>query len=339
MTLSERELGLRVRGRSMRATGRPELEPNDTARVFSSDAPGIVRHLCITCGRRRPGDDRDPAYDLRLRVYYDGRQAPTIDLPLATAFGVLFDRDAYQIDSAAIGIEITNNTGRTIPVWYAHHHWQHRCLRVKHGSACWSYHGPDWFAAVSSRVMVAANSVAVAVLVQADQVVTPTVATGLLVQVGQGLLDRTQAAPDVSRVAYNQGAAVELDAGARIQLRAAEGDQFQTRGLLAVLFLQVDMGDLLAGALVTIVQLDLDVQRVVCDLDAGIPITEAGIAQARSEGIEDPGEVHVAVGPSDPEIVIGEIRQVVQPVWGGEGHAAAGIPVAEEHIRQAWPPR
>jgi len=131
------ELELPIRGKSQRVTRRPEVAPGETGILFDEQKPGCIHHWWLTFGFKREGDPHDPVHDLQLRLYYDGENDPTIDLPLSRFFAILFKHDLYPVDSAAIKIlpknalnsylpipfqslrlEIENRSDRNIPLWF-----------------------------------------------------------------------------------------------------------------------------------------------------------------------------------------------------------------------------
>jgi hypothetical protein len=132
----DRLLDLPARGRSIRTTVRPVIPAGATEVLFDSKGPGCVKHWWLTCSKKEDGDAIDPAHRLRVRFFYDGEETPRIDLPLTTFFGILFERDVYEIHSEPITVlphnafncylpipyrhlrmEIQNNTGREMVVW------------------------------------------------------------------------------------------------------------------------------------------------------------------------------------------------------------------------------
>ena len=135
--LFSEELGLPARGKSMRTTRRPNLDPGDKVVLFDGCGPGCIFHWWICYSIKQDHDVRDPAHDLQLKIYYDGKSNPDVDLPLAKYFGILFDFDVYDMDSAAIKmlpknafncylpmpfralrIEIENLSNRATAIWF-----------------------------------------------------------------------------------------------------------------------------------------------------------------------------------------------------------------------------
>ena len=161
--LFSEELGLPARGKSMRTTRRPNLDPGDKVDLFDGCGPGCIFHWWITNTIKQDHDVRDPAHDLQLKIYYDGKSYPDVDLPLAKYFGILFDLDVYDMGSTAIimlpenafnfylpmpfqamRIEIENRSNRAICIWFMAD-WQKfkddtpltdMRLKIIHKSAC-----------------------------------------------------------------------------------------------------------------------------------------------------------------------------------------------------------
>lgn len=122
--LFARELDLPPRGRSMRVTRRPTLQPGETFVLFDEEGPGCILHWWLTHTRPGPDFELDPGHYLRLRLYYDGAEEPTVDLTLAQFFGVLMESDLYEMDSAAIRILPRNAYNCYLPIPF-------RSLRVE----------------------------------------------------------------------------------------------------------------------------------------------------------------------------------------------------------------
>ncbi|MHC4982041.1 MAG: DUF2961 domain-containing protein [Planctomycetota bacterium] len=135
--LFARELDLPTKARSERVTKRPTLEPGRTACLLHETGRGCLLHWWITFTRKSPGDARDPAHDLHLKIFYDGQEDAAVDMPLAAFFATLMDIDACRIESAAIKVlparafncylpmcfeeirlEIANNSNRDIAIWF-----------------------------------------------------------------------------------------------------------------------------------------------------------------------------------------------------------------------------
>ena len=147
----------------MRTTRRPNLDPGDKVDLFDGCGPGCIFHWWITNTIKQDHDVRDAAHDLQLKIYYDGKSYPDVDLPLAKYFGILFDLDVYDMGSTAIKmlpenafnfylpmpfqamrIEIENRSNRAICIWFMAD-WQKfkddtpltdMRLKIIHKSAC-----------------------------------------------------------------------------------------------------------------------------------------------------------------------------------------------------------
>ena len=101
--LFRHELELPVKGRSRRVTRREFVRPNETLVLFDEEGPGCVFHWWLTYSRSKK-DIRDRAHDMRIRVYYDGSQAPDFDVSLAQFFSILLDKKIFPVDNAAIKV-------------------------------------------------------------------------------------------------------------------------------------------------------------------------------------------------------------------------------------------
>lgn len=118
MTCFENVLSLPGRGRSVRSTVRPKIQPGESAVLFDAPGPGCVKHWWLTCSKKERRGTLDPAHALRVRFFYDGEDAPRIDLPLTTLFGILFDRDVYEIHSEAVTVLPHNAFNCYLPIPY-----------------------------------------------------------------------------------------------------------------------------------------------------------------------------------------------------------------------------
>src|SRR5690606_17829206 len=140
-------------------------------------------------------------------------------------------------------------------------------------------------------------------------------------------VDRAQAA----RVEFEHQVALL----ARLQVHALESAQRQARQALAFGELQIQLGNLVAGALAGVAHLHADAQTVGSAAGGRLQlqrrIVEAGVAQAVSERIHRrAGEV--AVG-APAHVVVAERRQVVDRAVEGQRQAPGGVEMAGDRVR------
>jgi hypothetical protein len=114
--------------------------PGETVVLADLQGPGIVTHLWLTVADNEYGWPRL----LRLRVYYDGRKTPSVDVPLGDFFGVGHgyerDLDSMMVRNSSFGrarnsywpmpfrkscrITVTNEGKRRVTSLYYHVDWQ-----------------------------------------------------------------------------------------------------------------------------------------------------------------------------------------------------------------------
>src|SRR5712692_7193695 len=120
------------------------IMPGETLVMADLRGPGVVNHIWITVA------DNEYAWPrlVRLRVYYDGKKTPSVDVPLGDFFGVGHgyerDLDSLPVRVSSFGrarnsywpmpfqqsckITVTDEGNRTVTAFYYHVDWQ------KHGS-------------------------------------------------------------------------------------------------------------------------------------------------------------------------------------------------------------
>jgi Protein of unknown function (DUF2961) len=119
--------------------------PGETFVMADLRGPGVVSHIWITVA------DNEYAWPrlVRLRVYYDGKKTPSVDVPLGDFFGVGHgyerDLDSSPIRASSFGrarnsywrmpfrqsckITVTDEGNRPVTMFYYHVDWQqHRSL-------------------------------------------------------------------------------------------------------------------------------------------------------------------------------------------------------------------
>jgi len=66
------------------------IMPGETLVMADLTGPGIVSHIWLTVA------DNEYAWPrlVRLRIYYDGKKTPSVDVPLGDFFGVGFHADS-----------------------------------------------------------------------------------------------------------------------------------------------------------------------------------------------------------------------------------------------------
>lgn len=116
------------------------IMPGETLVMANLEGPGVVSHIWITVA------DNEYAWPrlVRLRVYYDGRKTPSVDVPLGDFFGVGhgYDRnlDSLPVRDSSFGrarnsywpmpfrvsckITATDEGNRPVTMFYYHVDWQ-----------------------------------------------------------------------------------------------------------------------------------------------------------------------------------------------------------------------
>ena len=116
------------------------IMPGETFVMANLEGPGVVSHIWITVA------DNEYAWPrlVRLRVYYDGKKTPSVDVPLGDFFGVGhgYDRDldSLPVRDSSFGrarnsywpmpfrvsckITVTDEGNRPVSMFYYHVDWQ-----------------------------------------------------------------------------------------------------------------------------------------------------------------------------------------------------------------------
>jgi hypothetical protein len=116
------------------------IMPGETLVMANLEGPGVVSHIWITVA------DNEYAWPrlVRLRVYYDGKKTPSVDVPLGDFFGVGhgYDRDldSLPVRDSSFGrarnsywpmpfrvsckITVTDEGNRPVTMFYYHVDWQ-----------------------------------------------------------------------------------------------------------------------------------------------------------------------------------------------------------------------
>jgi hypothetical protein len=116
------------------------IMPGETFVMANLEGPGVVSHIWITVA------DNEYAWPrlVRLRVYYDGKKTPSVDVPLGDFFGVGhgYDRDldSLPVRDSSFGrarnsywpmpfrvsckITVTDEGNRPVTMFYYHVDWQ-----------------------------------------------------------------------------------------------------------------------------------------------------------------------------------------------------------------------
>lgn len=116
------------------------IMPGETYVMADLTGPGVVSHIWLTAADNEFGWQRL----VRLRVYYDGRKTPSVDVPLGDFFGVGhgYDRnlDSMMVRDSSFGrarnsywpmpfrkscrITVTDEGSRPVTMFYYHVDWQ-----------------------------------------------------------------------------------------------------------------------------------------------------------------------------------------------------------------------
>lgn len=111
------ELSLPIRGLSQRTTRRETLRPGQPLVLFDESGPGCLLHWWLTYSPASPDlGQPDNAHRIRLKVYYDGSETPSIDMPLARFFALFFDHPIYPVESAAVKVLPRNSLNCYFPM-------------------------------------------------------------------------------------------------------------------------------------------------------------------------------------------------------------------------------
>jgi len=116
------------------------IMPGETLVMADLRGPGVVNHIWVTVA------DNEYAWPrlVRLRVYYDGKKTPSVDVPLGDFFGVGHgyerDLDSLPVRNSSFGrarnsywpmpfrqsckITVTNEGNRPVTAFYYHVDWQ-----------------------------------------------------------------------------------------------------------------------------------------------------------------------------------------------------------------------
>ena len=120
------------------------IMPGETLLMADLTGPGVVDHIWLTVA------DNEFAWPrlVRLRVYYDGKKTPSVDVPLGDFFGVGhgYERnvDSLPVRDSSYGrahnsywsmpfrkscrITVTDEGKRPVTMFYYHVDWQHPVL-------------------------------------------------------------------------------------------------------------------------------------------------------------------------------------------------------------------
>lgn len=108
------ELGLPVSGTSKRTTIKANIHPGETLDLFDEPVHGCIFHWWLTHYWR----DTTMMQDLKVRLYYDGEQEPTVEVSLAQFFSVLLGKELYHYSNAALNILPKNALNCYFPIPY-----------------------------------------------------------------------------------------------------------------------------------------------------------------------------------------------------------------------------
>ena len=112
------------------------IEDGETRTIFDVDGAGIINHIWVTIS---PTPDNLSRNDIILRMYWDGEEEPSVEVPIGPFFGQGWE-ESYQFNSMPLAvaprggrslvsywqmpfdegarIEIENQTGRSIRAFY-----------------------------------------------------------------------------------------------------------------------------------------------------------------------------------------------------------------------------
>ena len=80
-----------------------DIPSGATVTLFSSDGPGMIRHIWMTVDDRTSDSDRFVLRDLVLRMYWDGESEPSVEVPLGDFFLLGFG-ESYTVTSSLISV-------------------------------------------------------------------------------------------------------------------------------------------------------------------------------------------------------------------------------------------
>ena len=63
-----------------------EVKPGETALLGEIEGPGVIQHIWITVTDKTSDADRFVLRDLVLRMYWDGEESPSVEVPLGDFF-------------------------------------------------------------------------------------------------------------------------------------------------------------------------------------------------------------------------------------------------------------
>ena len=63
-----------------------EIKPGETALLGEIEGPGVIQHIWITVTDKTSDADRFVLRDLVLRMYWDGEESPSVEVPLGDFF-------------------------------------------------------------------------------------------------------------------------------------------------------------------------------------------------------------------------------------------------------------
>jgi hypothetical protein len=116
---------------------RINIHPGKTAEIFNAEGPGVITRIWVTI------DSRDPHFLRRilLRMYWDGEENPSVEVPVGDFFGTGFEYKHYYSQfvgmtsggyysyfpmpfNKSARIEVVNETGKEIFAFYYHISYQ-----------------------------------------------------------------------------------------------------------------------------------------------------------------------------------------------------------------------